>query len=80
LLYHAVFHGNMKLVEKLLQYGANLNSCGPYNWAPIHTAVYRVRPEIFQLLLEFDARINQDLRSGPPDVYDDTGARTAPIY
>ncbi len=43
-LVEAVYYNNRRIVEYLLQRGANVNGQGPYGWTPLEAAFRRGRP------------------------------------
>jgi ankyrin repeat protein len=57
-LHLASEHGEVDVVQLLLQYEAKVNARGVNGWTPLHNASYFGHVEVTQLLLEHEADVN----------------------
>ncbi len=59
-LYKAVREGNVTKVRRLLERGADPNTCGAHHLSVLHIAAYWGETEIVKLLIEHKADVNFD--------------------
>lgn len=63
-LHIAVFHGHVKIVETLLEHGANVNARDFYGNTPLLWAALKGNTEIARILLNYRADVNLRSQSG----------------
>jgi ankyrin repeat protein len=63
-LHWAVYHGNLDLVEELIDYGADVNARNEYGSTPMSEAGVRGDYEILRLLLDADADVESPSLEG----------------
>ena len=54
-LHQASRHGHLKVVQTLLEHGADLSIRGEFDWTPLQTATFMGPSDVAQLLVEHGA-------------------------
>ena len=57
-LYYACYRGNMKVIQVLINHGADVNTPRDLDWCPLHAASSEGHLEISRLLIESGANVN----------------------
>lgn len=56
-MHHAAFYGHAELVERLVDFGADVNARDVYEWAPLHYAALKGRTDTCVALLHCGADV-----------------------